>query len=151
MLAKPHTRRILRPLERLPLHIIIRIPLRRKPMRHAREILIIKLHPKRRQHLQAMFLQLGRKRKVILRGQNLYRHSHVVIFFFGGQRRMSDRDAVDEGLPLCAELEAGPAAVAVADGADFLVLGLEFFCGGSHFGEASFFAWGGTKLACGGE
>jgi len=54
---------------------------------------------------------------------------------------VGDGDAVDEGLALCGELQAGPAAVAVADGADFFVLGLEFFCRGGDFGEADFLAW----------
>jgi len=51
---------------------------------------------------------------------------------------VSDTDGIDQILSFATKLKAGPAAVAVTDGADLLVCGLELFCAGFNLWEANF-------------
>ena len=85
-----------------------------------------------------MFLQFRRVHAVSFRCEDLNGHGDVVDLLLGEQGRMCDTDGVNKIFSFSTKLEASPAAVAVADGADFLVCGLELFGAGLNLWETDF-------------
>lgn len=73
-LSKPTHSRPSSPLQSLPLHIIIPISPRRKPMGQARKINILVGHIIPRNHNVTLVFQLLREREIVFRGENLRRH-----------------------------------------------------------------------------
>jgi hypothetical protein len=114
----------LRPLKPVLLLRIAGVTADRKAMVEPREVDVLPLHARLRQCLQRVLLQLLRIHRVVLRAQSLHRHLDGLNLRLLEQTGVSGGDGVDER-GVGGELEAGPAAVAEADGGDFLVLRLE--------------------------
>ena len=85
-----------------------------------------------------MCFQLRGVHAVGFRGEDLNWHIDIVDLLLRKERGVSDTDGINEPLSLATELEASPAAVAVADRADFLVCGLELFGAGLNLWETYF-------------
>jgi hypothetical protein len=114
-------------------------PFSRKAMREAWEVLVVEFHTHLWQHFERVCFQLGCVHAVGFRCEDLHGHSDVVDLLLGEERGVGDTDSIDEVLAFCAELEACPATVAVADGADLLVCGLELFGAGLNLREPDLF------------
>jgi hypothetical protein len=85
-------------------------------------------------------LELGREDLVVFGGHDLHGDTDVVDFLLHHHRRVGHRDAVDQAVVfLRAELQYGPATVAVAHGADLLILRFQGLCELDDFGLADLF------------
>lgn len=115
-------------------------------MLHAWEMSILERHALLLQHPKRPCLQVRREHGIHFRREHLHWHAgrDGVDVRFGDERRVADREAVEERLlggvggveGFRGEVEAGPAAVAVAYGAEFGVLGAEVAGAGEDFGRA---------------
>jgi hypothetical protein len=114
----------LRPLKPILLLWVTRVTARSKAVRQTREVDVLPLNARLRQYLQRMLLQLLRIREIVLRAQDLHRYLDVLNLRLLEKRWVGGGNGVDQG-GVGGELEASPAAVAEADGGDFLVLRLE--------------------------
>jgi len=116
----------------------VTLPLSRESMTELWKVLVVQLNTSLRQRCQSMFLQLRRVHAISLGCEDLDGYIDVVNLLLSKKGGVRDTDGVDEVPALRTKLEACPAAVAVADGADFLVCGLELFGAGLNLWETDF-------------
>lgn len=114
----------LRPLQTILLLLIVGVTTRSKAVRQTREVDVLPLHTSLWQCLERSLLELLRVHLVVLGREDLYRDLDGLDFRLLEQRGVGGGDGVDEG-GVSGELEAGPAAVAEANGSDLFVLRLE--------------------------
>lgn len=139
MLREPVDSRVLRALKTLLLLRIILITPDRKAVRKTREVLVIVLDAQLGDLSITVLLEFRREHLVRLGSEDLHRDADGADFLLCEQRRVGGADGVDVVVALCAELEDGPAAVAVAYGADFFVRLLDCLEDGLHFWVADVF------------
>lgn len=138
--GKPSRGGILRPLKAILLDFVVLISSCGKPVDEAWEIFIRIINSQLWDFLIGKRLQLGRKRKVVLRSHDLRRYAQSKDFLVLEQRGMRATDAVDQRVRLVRKGKSGPGAVAVADGADFLIFGAELFGHRNDLGAPKCFA-----------
>ena len=114
----------LRPLQTILLLLIVGVTTRSEAVRQTREVDVLPLHTSLWQCLERSLLQLLRVHLVVLGREDLHRDLDALDFRLLEQRGVGGGDGVDEGR-VGGELEAGPAAVAEANGGDLFVLRLE--------------------------
>lgn len=114
----------LRSLQTILLLLVVGVTTRSKAVVETREVDVLPLHTSLRQGLQCSLLQLLSVHLVVLGGKDLDRDLDALDLRFLEQGGVGGRDGVDER-GVRGELEAGPSAVAEANGGDLLVLRLE--------------------------